>query len=181
MSVEPDSALHYRRSLRLREYDYSQAGAYFITICTKNRECTFGDVLDGDMVLNDAGRVVAEEWMKSADVRNEIELDAFVVMPNHLHGIVLIRRGDRPVAPTSEPIPVSGPKPKSIGSFIAGFKPTVTKRINELRNTTGAKLWQRNYYEHVIRDEGDLNRVRQYIMDNPARWAEDENNPERIK
>ena len=181
MPSEPDSVPHHRRSLRLREYDYSQAGAYFITICTKNRECTFGDVLDGEMVLNDAGRIVAEEWMKSADVRNEIELDAFVVMPNHIHGVVFIRRGDRPVAPTSEPILAPGPKPKSIGSFIGGFKPIVTKRINELRDSRGTPVWQRNYYEHVIRDEDDMNRICQYILDNPARWDEDENHPERMK
>jgi hypothetical protein len=91
-----------------------------------------------------------------------------------------VGRGDRPVAPTPEPIPASGPKPKSIGSFIAGFKSTVTKQINELRGTPGAKLWQRNYYEHVIRDEDDLNRIRQYILDNPARWDKDENNPDRF-
>jgi putative transposase len=181
MSVEADSALHHRRSLRLKEYDYSQEGAYFITICTQNRECTFGDVLDWEMVLNDSGRVVTEEWVKSADIRSEIELDAFVVMPNHIHGIVWIRRGDRPVAPTSEPIPVSGPKPKSIGSFIAGFKSACTKHINDMRNARGTPVWQRNYYEHVIRDEDDLNRIRQYIHDNPARWVEDENNPERMK
>ena len=147
---------------------------------TQNRECLFGHVLDGEMVSNDAGRMVAGEWMKSADIRNEIELEAFVVMPNHVHGIVLIRWGDRPGAPTPEPIPASGPKPKSIGSFIAGFKSTVTKQVNELCGTPGAKLWQRNYYEHVIRDEDDLNRIRQYILDNPARWAKDENNPDRL-
>ena len=78
-------------------------------------------------------------------------------------------------------MPASGPKPKSIGSFIAGFKPTVTKRINDMRNARGTPIWQRNYYEHVIRDEDDLNRIRQYIMENPVRWAEDENNPERMK
>jgi len=180
MANRSDPDIHHRCSLRLKGYDYSQAGAYFITICTQNRECLFGHVLDGEMVSNDAGRMVAEEWMKSADIRNEIELDAFVVMPNHVHGIVSIRRGDRPVAPTPEPIPASGPKPKSIGSFVAGFKSTVTKQVNELRGTPGAKLWQRNYYEHVIRDEDDLNRIRQYILDNPARWAKDENNPDRF-
>jgi len=89
-----------RRSIRLHGYDYSQARAYFVTICTQNRECLFGDVIDGEMVLNDIGKIVADEWMKSGESRNEIELDDLVVMPNHFHGIVMIRRGDRLVAPT---------------------------------------------------------------------------------
>jgi putative transposase len=197
MPLETAFPIYRRSSQRLKEYDYSQAGAYFITICTHDRKSIFGDVRDGEMVLNNAGRIVADEWMKSADIRNEIELDALVVMPNHVHGIIVItnvvandcrgvwpyvidRTGDRPVAPTTGLVP-SGPKPKSIGSFIAGFKSACTKRINELRGAPGAKLWQRNYYEHVIRGEDDLNDIRQYILDNPARWAEDENNPERTK
>jgi REP element-mobilizing transposase RayT len=140
----------------------------------------FGDVRDGEMVLNDAGRIVTEEWIKSAGIRGEIALDAFVVMPNHVHGIIVINcRGDRPVAPTSGRVP-SGPKPKSVGSFIGGFKPIVTKSVNELCNTPGVKLWQRNYYEHVIRNDDDMTRIRQYILNNPARWSEDENNPDRM-
>ncbi len=181
MSSKADYPLYHRRSRRLKGYDYSRAGAYFITVCTRNRECLLGDIADGKTRLNDAGRIVAEEWMKSADIRNEIELDAFVVMPNHVHGIIFInRRGDRPVAPTTGLVP-SGPKPKSVGSFVGGFKPIVTKRINKLRGAQGAKLSQRNYYEHVIRDEDDLNRIRQYILDNPARWDEDKNNPKWMK
>jgi REP element-mobilizing transposase RayT len=96
-----DPQHHRRRSIRLKEYDYSQAGAYFVTICTQHRKCLFGDVVDGEMRLNDAGRTVRDEWLKSQAIRNEIALDAFVVMPNHFHGIAIIRRrGDRPVAPT---------------------------------------------------------------------------------
>ncbi|MFA5367672.1 MAG: transposase [Dehalococcoidia bacterium] len=193
MPSETGYPMYRRRSLRLKEYDYSQSGAYFVTVCALNKKCLFGHVRNAEMVLNDAGRIVAEEWMKSADIRDEIEMDAFVVMPNHIHGIIVItdrcaeirpcvidRRGDRPVAPTTGPA-TRGPKPKSVGSFIGGFKPIVTKRVNELHNTPGQKLWQRNYYEHVIRDEDDLNRIRRYICDNPARWAEDENNPEQMK
>ena len=115
--------------------------------------------------------------MKSSSIRNEIELDIFVVMPNHMHGIALIRRGDRPVAPTR---PTSGLKPGSVGSFIAGFKSAVTKRINEIRRTPGVKLWQRNYYEHIIRNEEDLASVREYIVNNPIKWELDEENPNRI-
>ncbi len=176
MTYSPDQ--HRRRSIRLTGYDYSQNGAYFVTVCTKNRECLLGEIENGEMRLNDAGRIVMEEWIKTAEIRSGIELDACVVMPNHVHGIVVIthgrdtlhRRGDRPVAPT-------GPQPGSVGAIMAGFKSAVTKRINEMRQMPGEPLWQRNYYEHVIRNEDELNRIRQYINDNPAKWDMDKENP----
>jgi len=165
---------HRRRSIRLQGYDYSRSGAYFVTICTQNRTCLFGRIIDGKMELNDAGRMVADEWMKTATIRNEIALDAWVVMPNHFHGIVVITNdgtGDRPVAPT-------GPRPRSLGALMAGFKSAVTKRINESRRTPGAKLWQCNYWEHIVRNENELNKIREYISNNPAQWAIDRENPE---
>jgi len=173
MTYNPD--IDHRHSIRLKGYDYSQAGAYSVTICTLERECLFGNIVDGQMVLNDAGRMVADEWVKTEQIRHEIELDAWVIMPNHFHAIVFINgngvcRGDRPVAPT-------GPQPKSLGSLMAGFKSSVTKRINELRGTPGTPLWQRNYYEHIIRNEKSLNRIRQYIHNNPVNWEMDEENP----
>ena len=171
--------IHHRRSRRLKGYDYSQAGAYFITVCTRNRECLLGDVIDGVMALNDAGRVVEEEWMKSADIRKEIELDAFVIMPNHIHGIIVIDgRGTARRAPTCERF--GQPTVGSIPTIVRAFKSACTKRINDMRNARGTPVWQRNYYEHVIRNEDDLDRIRQYIADNPVCWAEDENNPDNI-
>ena len=174
MNASYDPEKHHRRSIRLRNYDYSRAGAYFITVCTDGRELLFGEVIDGEVELNELGRIAAEEWLKSARIRIEIELDAWVVMPNHVHGIVIITdgrcRGDRLVAP-------SGPRPRSLGAMMAGFKSAVTKRINTMRGTPGASVWQRNYYEHVIRNESALDRIRQYIADNPARWSEDPENP----
>jgi len=169
--------------MRLKRYDYSQAGAYFVTICTENRECLFGDVIGGKMVLNNVGRIVVDEWIKTVLIRDEIQLDEWVVMPNHFHGIVWIThgtvrhcRGDRPVAPTIRPVaPTAGPQPRSLGAMVAGFKSAVTKRINESRQTPGAKLWQRNYYEHIVRNENELNRIRQYIIDNPKNWKSDRN------
>ena len=125
------------------------------------------------MVLNDVGKILADEWIKTGDIRDEIELDAWVVMPNHFHGIVMIRRGDRPVAPTPTPLP--GPRLKSIGSLMSGFKSTVTKCINKIRQTPGISDWQRNYYEHIIRNETELDNIRQYIIDNPLNWQSDEN------
>ncbi|WP_022949359.1 transposase [Methylohalobius crimeensis] len=186
MAYDPD--LHHRRTIRLPGYDYSRAGSYFVTICTRNRECLFGDIVDGEMRLNEAGQIVAEEWMKTAEIRDEIELDEWVIMPNHIHGVVVISdgaslsqrccRGDRPVAPTirrrGSP---KGQQSRSISAVVAGFKSVATKRINVLRQTPGAVLWQRNYYEHIIRDEESLNRIRQYIAVNPMNWPDDPENP----
>jgi len=177
---------HNRRSIRLKGYDYAQAGAYFVTICTQNRECLFGDVVDGKMALNDGGRIVANEWERTAAIRREIELNKWVVMPNHLHGIIVIADnvGAHGRAPLPDDAPCNVPTstvftrpPKSLGSLIAGFKSAVTKRINELRKTPGALIWQRNYYEHIIRDERSLNRIREYIANNPAQWDTDRENP----
>lgn len=158
-----------RRSIRLPGYNYAQTGAYFVTICTHGYEYLFGDIVDAGMVLHDAGRIVVDEWLRTAQIRAEIDLDEWVVMPNHFHGIVVIGcAGDRPVAPTT------GPKPKSIGALIAGFKSAVTKRINHTRRTPGAQVWQRNYCERVIRNDSELHRIREYIRNNPARWESDQ-------
>ncbi len=202
-----DPQRHHRRSIRLRGYDYTQPGAYFITLCTHQRAHLFGRVVDGVMVLNALGEIVREEWFRSADIRTEIELypDEFVVMPNHIHGIVWIvdtketivgdagatinshggysgARGEYYVEAHSR-APLQRP-PKSLPSFIAGFKSAVTHRINQIRGTPGAPVWQRNYYEHIIRDNGratgrsPLHAIRQYIRDNPMRWHLDRYNPD---
>jgi len=195
MRYNPD--IHHRRSIRLKGYDYSRAGVYFVTICAHGRECLFGEIEDSEMQLNDCGQIVAAEWIRSAEVRAEIELGEYVVMPNHFHGIAIITEeddrcrgdrpvaldgfgrcmgdqcgGDRPVAPT-----VPGPRPESIGAMMAGFKSAVSKRINAIRDTPGVTVWQRNYYEHIIRDEADYRRVAEYISTNPQRWVEDKLHP----
>ncbi|MCJ7708189.1 MAG: hypothetical protein MUO38_11300 [Anaerolineales bacterium] len=186
---------HHRRSIRLPGYDYSQPGAHFVTICTRNRECVLGEVGSGEMVYSPVGLVVVEEWTRSASIRREIALDTFVVMPNHLHGIVLILEDTSPAgvvgAHGRAPLPmpssmdlnargIADRKPRCLGSFIAGYKAAVTKRINQLRGTPGAGVWQRNYYEHVIRDGEDLRRIREYIAQNPLAWEHDEENPGRV-
>jgi len=171
--MKDNPTVHKRRSIRLKGYDYSLPGAYFITICTHQHICLFGDVGDGKMRLNDVGEIVADEWLQTAVIRKEIELDEWVVMPNHFHGIVFIvqrwdsRRGDRPVALTA------GPRPKSIGAMVAGFKSAVTRQVNAMRNTPSANVWQRNYYEHIIRSEPELKGLREYIRNNPKRWTLD--------
>ena len=167
-----------RHSIRLRDYDYSQAGAYFITMCTHKKKCILGDVINGEMQLNDYGRLVEAEWIKTANIRDNIELDAFVVMPNHFHGILTIVdncRGTVHRAPTLERFgkPTSG----SLPTIVRYFKSVVTRRINELRSTPNTPIWHRNYYEHVIRNEDDLAEIREYITNNPQKWDLDSENP----
>jgi REP element-mobilizing transposase RayT len=182
---------HRRRSIRLKGYNYSQAGAYFITICTQGRECLFGQVIEGVMQLNEYGWIVHDEWVRTADVRPNVELDLFVVMPNHLHIIVVIHshdggRGVLQYAPTSyagttenQTSRLRSPS-QTIGAIVRGFKSASTKRINELRKTPGAAVWQRNYFEHIIRDDESLHHIRQYIVENPLRWHLDAENPNAI-
>jgi len=174
-----DPARYQRRSIRLPAYDYAQPGAYFLTVVTHQRQCLFGETVDGRVLLSGHGEAVEQEWLRSTQIRREIQLDAFVVMPNHIHGIVIVGAHGR--APLLHRSPLrSAPlhrSPRSLSSFVAGFKSAVTKRINEMRGTPGLLVWQRNYYEHVIRNDRELARVRQYIVDNPARWEDDQENP----
>jgi putative transposase len=180
---------HRRCSLRLKEYDYSQAGAYFVTICTRDRECLFGDIVDGEMRLNNAGRMIQRWWYESAEKFKNIELDQSVVMPNHFHGIIKIVGAalcGRPEnntyhGKTGQPHRVA----PTLGDIIDWFKTMTTNeyiRNVKLRDWPSfyGKLWQRNYYEHVIRNDDDLNRVRQYIIENPMKWYEDKDNPANI-
>ena len=188
MPYHPD--IHHRQSIRLREFDYAGGGGYFVTLCAWQRECLFGDVMDGGMRVNELGRVAGDEWLRTPMVRPNVVLDEFVVMPNHLHAIIFIKdvgahrcapvcggMHDRTRAHVGAPL---RREPGSLGSIIAGFKSAVTKRINAMRDNPGGPVWQRNYYEHVIRDERDLHAIRQYITDNPAKWELDANHPARL-
>jgi putative transposase len=160
------SSIRRRRSLRLQEYDYSQAGAYFVTICVQGRECLLGEIVEGEMQLNNYGKIARDCWHDLPHHYVNIELDAFVVMSNHMHGIiVLVGAGLRP-APTNPPL----------SKIIRAFKSFSSRKINELRNTTGSPVWQRGYYEHIIRDDKSLNRIREYIVNNPLRWELDREN-----
>ena len=167
-----------RRSIRLPGYDYSQPGTYFVTICTYQRICLFGDVVLDTVNLNGMGLTVRDEWLRTAEIRGNVQLDTYQIMPNHLHAIVMIAEqstgggtvGAHGCAPSIR-------QPRSLGSLIAGFKSAATKRINQIRRTPGVAVWQRNYYERVIRNEQDLDTVRRYIEENPAKWAEDSENP----
>lgn len=168
MPYDPNQ--HHRRSIRLQGYDYQKAGAYYITLClhrgfanhegmtTAENILLLGTIAEGQMQLNEYGLVIQERWLFLADYYENLELDEFVIMPNHLHGIVVL--GDNGKG--------------SLSKIIQEFKTFSAKRVNQLRDMRGAPVWQRNYYEHVVRNEQDLARIRDYIIHNPAKWSEDE-------
>lgn len=171
-----DPQKHHRRSIRLKEYDYSQAGAYYVTIDIQNRECLFGEIVDAEMVLNEAGKMIEEQWNALLERFPNIELDVYQVMPNHSHGIIVITENV-----DTQNVVVQNKKP-TLGDIIGAFKSITTHEYilgvdNKNWPQFYKRLWQRNYYEHVIRDEVDLNRIRDYIQSNPANWDEDEENP----
>ena len=179
-----------RRSSRLPGFDYAAAGAYFVTIVTQNRLCLFGEIIDYEMHLNDAGQAIARWWFELERKFTTIETDAFVVMPNHFHGIVTMSDptvgadlcvglpNEVPMHPTHPGAHTGAPLP----TIIQWFKTMTTNEYIRGVKRFGwpafqGHLWQRNYYEHIIRDEDSLNRIRQYIVDNPARWDSDGENP----
>ena len=178
-----DSDIHPRKSIRLKDYDYSRIGAYFITICTYEKEYIFGNVENERMSLNQFGKMVLEYWNSLPGRYTNIELDAFVIMPNHVHGIIKIIEI---VGAIHElPLQTANINPKTerrrmlIPKVVGYFKMNSAKQINTLRNTTGMPVWQRNYYEHIIRNENKLNKIREYIQNNPLKWHLDRENPER--
>lgn len=185
---------HHRRSVRLRNHAYTH-GSYFLTICTEEREWLFGKICNGIMELNVLGKVVEEEWMNTEHLRPYIHLDAYVVMPNHFHAIVhlsgnspcrvtarcdptnlgsraLINPGTR--APTAADRSFQSAIPQSLSTIIRAFKSAVTRRINLHRGESGAKVWQRNFHEHIVRNAAELAAYRIYIRDNPETWKRDQ-------
>jgi putative transposase len=149
-----------RRKLRLPDFDYGQAGSYFITICTHDRQCVLGDVAGEQMSLSSSGEIVRALWQSLPERRQGVSLDEFVIMPNHLHGIVNLAESDAPLP-----------------SIIGAFKRVSTKAINVASATPGWRLWQRSFHEHVIRDEPARDRIREYIQNNPLKWHIDRENP----
>ena len=199
-----DPLKHHRRSIRLKGYDYARAGAYFVTLVTHGRECILGEIVDGEMRVNLLGEIAAYYWQELPRHFARVTLDAFVVMPNHTHGIILIGMNDGDVrgagrggiprkdeasavqvagmsrrsSADASPLPPRGTQTGSVGAIVQNFKSVTTRKINQRRGAPGAPVWQRNYYEHIIRDEASLNRIRRYIAENPLRWALDDNNPQ---
>jgi putative transposase len=182
-----------RRSIRLQNYDYTQAGAYYLTICTAARMSLFGRIVDGVMQLNDYGRVVEEEWLQTGNLRANVDLDAFIVMPNHFHAVLLIvdmppQRINETDQGMSAPCPYDLQTPtnkRQFGKPIAGslptivgaFKSAVARKITRTLGISSHSIWQRNYHEHIIRNRTELDRIREYIEYNRVNWEHDKNNP----
>lgn len=160
---------HRRRSIRLKHYDYSSPGAYFLTLCSHEKQPLFGRIEAGLILVSPMGEIVASCWRALPERFPEIELDSFIVMPNHIHGIIMIAR---PPA-----IQVSGRRHMLLSKVVGYLKMNTAKEINAMRGTPGRAVWQRDYFEHVIRNEQDLSMIREYIINNPAKWLED---PERM-
>jgi putative transposase len=194
-----DPKKHHRRSIRLKGYDYSSAGAYYVTIVVQGRDCLFGEIIDGEMHLNEYGKIVQKWWNEIPNHFPHVKLGAFVIMPNHVHGIIFInaeRRGEV-ISPRESPnnnildenmdginnqgretLPLRKP---TLGQIVAYFKYQSTKEMNRIETEKAiTKFWQRNYYEHIIRDEKDLQIKTDYIEANPALWDEDDNNPRNL-
>jgi len=196
MEYNPD--IHHRRSIRLKEYDYSQEGLYFITICVQDRKCLFGEIVVGvhELILNDAGNIANECWLEIPKHFPNAILHEHIIMPNHVHGIIELKQnnigivGDVAIVGAENFLPLPHQCnefqkmiPHSIGSIVKGFKIGVTKWFrNYMGGVVGVEnfkpqqpqsIWQRNYYEHIIRDEQSYQRISDYIIDNPKNWKED--------
>ncbi len=156
---------------RLEGYDYSQSNYYFVTICTANRKEYFGKIDDNQMILNYHGQIVEQQWQWLAKQYSYVKLDEYVVMSNHVHGILIIDDSDR-----SRPVPTN--HIKSLSSLIGAFKTTSSKLIHQ--NGLSDFSWQRSFYDHIIRNDESLNKIREYIINNPINWANDEENSNRI-
>jgi len=208
MAERTRTGYRHRRSIRLPGYDYSQPGAYFVTVCVHGGRFLFGDVMDGRMRLNATGDLVQVCWEWLEQQYRYVELDEYVIMPNHVHGIIILTDlvtsdGSRTVTDASDFMTLGGSRTapreddidscrgasrssptldyirrKPLGRIIGAFKTVSTKRINELSNSSAGRIWQRGFFEHVIRGERDLTRIREYISTNPRRWHLDRDNPE---
>lgn len=194
--------IHHRKSIRLKRYNYSKEGAYFVTICAQNRECLFGSIVDEKIILNTAGKMIDSWWKKLFEKFPNIAMDEYIIMPNHIHGIIqivgaipcnrpnsdspqfdenqtnknetIMNKGENMVSPLQSQNTYDG-----LGQYISWFKRMSTNEyIRNVKQNNwqpfDKRLWQQNYYEHIILDENDLNRIREYIINNPANWKKDE-------
>jgi len=182
---------HQRKSIRLQGFDYASVGAYFVTICTNERACLFGEIIDGKIILNEIGKMVQRHWNSISKHFQNVIMDEFIMMPNHMHRIITIfddvgakhSQKDTSVnkivlSENASPLQIpAGTKHQSLSAIVQNFKSITSRKFNKMKRTSPAKLWQRNYYEHVIRDEDELKRIREYIFNNPLKWELDKENP----
>jgi len=195
-----DKGKHHRRSIRLPGHDYRSPCAYFVTICVHGWACLLGEVVNGAMRLSEWGQVASHYWKRIPEHVAHVELDEWVVMPNHMHGIVVItgrgeaflasasstgnlrhggtRLPDRGATRNASPLLQPVLQPGSLGAIVGNYKSVTTRRINRLRGMPGTPFWQRYYWEHIIRTDASLNRIRAYMQSNPGRWAEDRLHPD---
>ena len=187
MEKQYNPNIHHRRSIRFFDYDYSQDGLYFITICVQNKECLFGEIVGEEMILNEMGQIANDEWLKTGELRKNVQLHDFVLMPNHFHAIVEITNnavGARRALPHDQndvtpsvgarrALPLQAKQSRfqnqgknTLSSIVGSYKSAVSRQL-------GFPVWQRNYYEHIIRDCNDYARIADYINNNPARWDTD--------
>ncbi len=159
-----------RHSIRLKDYDYTQSGAYYVTLCTEYRICLFGKIVEAEVELSSFGKVVHNCWEGLPNHYGNVELDVFVIMPNHIHGVIVLNN-DNPIQGNSKD------KLHGLSEIIRGFKTFSAREINQLRNTSGKTIWQRGYYDHIIRNEKSVGKIREYIENNPLKWAFDRDNP----
>ncbi len=169
-----------RKSIRLKEFDYSSNGAYFVTICTQDREMLFGDIINGKMVLNKMGKIVDQAIQQTPEIRKNVQIDIYQIMPNHVHIIINIVGAycNTPLRLDKYPQSKLFQSPsQTLGSIIRGIKSVTAKQIRITMDNPQFPVWQRNYYEHIIRNEKDLDEISQYIINNPLMWGRDRNNP----
>jgi REP element-mobilizing transposase RayT len=181
MTTNPE---HHRRSIRLNGYDYTQLGSYFITICTHHRICLFGEIVTDAMHLNSIGQVAFREMAKLTQRFPNMLIDEAIIMPNHIHAIWQIQESKGTAAQSPNQIPNSSrrvpteqfgkPVSGSIATMVRSYKSAVALRIHRMRDAPTGPIWQRNYYEHIIRNEAEWQRIREYIQVNPSRWDTDE-------
>jgi REP element-mobilizing transposase RayT len=174
MNKRPDQ---YRKNIRLKDYDYSSAGYYFVTIVSYKRKNIFGEIIDGQNNLNPLGMIIEKTWQEIPEHFPYVEVDSHIVMPNHFHGIVIINEvGAQHVVGAQHAEPLREIKPQPLGLIVRSFKSAVTKRVHDLDLFVGEKIWQRNYYEHIIRNEDDHQQIADYIETNPLNWEYDHEN-----
>lgn len=161
-----------RKSIRLPNYDYAEPGYYFITVCTKDRECFFGKIVNEEIILSEIGKIVKKEWWETFFIRSYVDLYEFVIMPNHFHAIIEIIWNDNNIVNTVNKF---GPQKNNLFSIVRGFKGSVTSKVRNSLNYHFS-VWQSRFYDHIIRNEEALNNIRQYIIDNPKNWNDDLNN-----
>jgi len=172
-----DDNRHRGNSIRLKGYDYRAAGYYFVTICTYKWQCIFGDIIEGEMRLNEFGKIVHRCWNEIPIHFEHTELDYFVIMPNHFHGIIIINRSGTACRATTEERQFGKSIAGALSTIIGSFKSAVTRSTNILRKTPGTTVWQRNFYDRIIRNDKELFNIRQYIINNPLKWELEREKP----